>query len=70
MYIRKRMASKWGYGLDYYFVCGLFRLLSFFSCLVEIVVLFSNACSRVEIPPISLRGLLEENLISFPHSFF
>ena len=29
--------------LDYYFVYGLFRLLAFFNCLVEIVVLFSKS---------------------------
>ena len=34
-----------GYVLDYYFVCGLFRLLTFFSCLVDIAVLFSTRCS-------------------------
>ena len=64
------MESIWDYVLDYYFVYGLFRLLSFFSCLVDIVVLFSSKCSRAGIPPLSLRGLLEENCISFPHSCF
>ena len=42
IYIRKRMEAIWGYVLDYYFVCGLFRLLAFFSYLVEIVVLFTT----------------------------
>ena len=62
------MEAIWVMFLDYYFVCGLFRLLAFFSCLVEIVVLFSTGCSRVGIPLLSLRGLLKENCISFPHS--
>ena len=64
------MAAIWDYVLDYYFVCGLFILLAFFSCLVDIVVLFSTGCSQVGIPPLSLRGILEDNLISFPHLGF
>ena len=60
--------SHIGYVLDYYFVCGLFRLLAFFSCLVEIVVMFSTGCSRARIPSLPLRGLLEEYCTSFPHS--
>ena len=62
--------SHIGYVMAYYFVYGMFRLLAFFSCLVEIDVLFSTGCSRAGIPPLSLRGLLEENHISFPHSGF
>ena len=46
-------------------VYGLFRLLAFFSCLVEIAVLFSTGCSQVGIPYLSLRGLLEDNFIHF-----
>ena len=56
------------YVLDYYFVCGLFRLLAFFSYLVDFVVLFSTGCSRAGIPSLSLRGLLEEHCTSSPHS--
>ena len=46
-------------GMIIILIC-LFRLLAFFSCFVEIVVLFSTGCSRAGIPPLSLRGLLGE----------
>ena len=49
-----------GYVLDYYFVYGLFRLVYLLSCLAKIAVLFSTGCSQSGIPPLSLRGLLEE----------
>ena len=52
--------SHMGYVLYFYLVCGLFRLLAFFNCLVEIAVLFSTGCFRARIPNLSLRGLLEE----------
>ena len=49
-----------GYVLAYYFVYGLFTLLEFFNCLVEFAVLFSTWCSRVGIPYISFKSLLED----------
>ena len=38
-------------------IYGLFRLVALFICLAKIVVLFSTGCSRVGIPPLSLRSL-------------
>ena len=41
--------------LDYYFVYGLFRLLAFFSSLVEIVVLLSTRVFLIGNPYLILR---------------
>ena len=46
----------------------LFRLVALFSCLDNIAVMFITGCSREGIPPLSLRGLLEEYFTTFPHS--
>ena len=46
----------------------MFRLVSLFGCLAKSAVLFSTGCSRVGIPPLSLRYLLGEYFTTFPHS--
>ena len=45
----------------------LFRLLAFFSCLVEIVVLFITECSWLGIPPLPLRSSWRILVLSFPY---
>ena len=51
--------------LFYYWFYGLQDYCAFFSYLVEIVVFLSTRCSQEGIPPLSLRGLLEEYFIHF-----
>ena len=46
--------------LLYFWIYGLFRDIAFFSCLAKMTVLFSTRCSCSRIPPLSLRGLLED----------
>ena len=58
------MADIWDHVWDYYLIL-VYLDYCFLLLFSRVALLFSTECSRVGIPPISLRGLLEEYCIHF-----